>query len=70
MLKIDFSDSTRKIEMGVKAIFLNVCKDICLKLGVVFKQSGDFSKADTGRKYGISISKNHARIKIIALWLY
>lgn len=48
MLKIEFSDSKREIERSVKAIFLNVGKDICLKLGVVFKQSGDFSEADTG----------------------
>jgi len=48
MLKIEFLDSKREIERSVKAIFLNVCKNICLKLGVVFKQSGDFSKADTG----------------------
>lgn len=64
MFKIEFSGSKREIAESSRAIFLSVCKYICLKYDVIFKQSGDFSKADTERKYGVSISRNHAKIKM------
>ena len=43
MLEIQFSDSKRDIMKSVRDIFLNVCKNICLKMDVVFKQPVDFS---------------------------
>ena len=73
MFKIEFSDNKREIAEIIREIFLNVCKDICLKKGVVFKRSGDFSQADTEKKYDCSISRNHAKNKfmdLMDLWLY
>ena len=62
MLKIEFSDIKREIVDSFRAVFLNVCKDICLKRGLFFKHPRDFSEADTERKYDFSISRNHAGI--------
>lgn len=42
MLKIEFSDSKREIMKSVRTIFSSVCKNICLKIGVVFKHAGAF----------------------------
>jgi len=70
MLKIKFTDSKKEAARSFRAFFLNVCKDICLKLGVVFKQSGYFSKAYTERKYEVSNCRNHAKIKYMVLWFY
>lgn len=70
MLKIEFSDSKREIVESARAVFLGVCKDICLKRGVVVKRLEDFSKAGTEKKYDCSISRNHAKNKFMDLWLY